>query len=79
MLLRNVKSMDSPYIPAERKEKWIKLKPAYIEGATEDLDLLIVGTKTPCVRSDLLFFDILWVVLCWHYICISQVDIGERV
>eukprot|EP01094_Clydonella_sp_ATCC50884_P022854 TRINITY_DN533_c0_g1_i1.p1 TRINITY_DN533_c0_g1~~TRINITY_DN533_c0_g1_i1.p1 ORF type:complete len:650 (+),score=150.88 TRINITY_DN533_c0_g1_i1:101-1951(+) len=38
-----VKDCGSTYIPNERKEKWIKLKPEYIDGVVDDLDLLIVG------------------------------------
>lgn len=39
-----IKSLDSVYKPNERKDKWIKLKPEYIEGVGDDLDLLIMGT-----------------------------------
>ena len=37
-------NLDAVYTPNERKDKWIKLKPIYVEGAAEDLDVLIVGT-----------------------------------
>lgn len=38
-----VKNLDSTYLPHERKGYWIKLKPEYIDGVGDDLDLLIVG------------------------------------
>lgn len=38
-----VKNLNSTYVPGERKEKWIKLKPEYIDGIVSDLDLLIIG------------------------------------
>eukprot|EP01124_Arcella_intermedia_P024176 TRINITY_DN4012_c0_g1_i3.p1 TRINITY_DN4012_c0_g1~~TRINITY_DN4012_c0_g1_i3.p1 ORF type:complete len:941 (-),score=258.52 TRINITY_DN4012_c0_g1_i3:49-2478(-) len=38
-----VKNLDSVYKPNERKEKWIKLKPEYLEGVGDTLDLLILG------------------------------------
>lgn len=38
-----VKNLNSTYIPGERKEKWIKLKPEYIDGLVNDMDLLIIG------------------------------------
>ena len=38
-----VKNLDSLYVPGERKEKWIKLKPEYIQGVVTDMDLLIIG------------------------------------
>jgi DNA ligase-4 len=39
-----IKSLDSVYKPNERKDKWIKLKPEYIDGVGDDLDLIIMGT-----------------------------------
>lgn len=33
----------SEYVPGERKDNWLKLKPEYIEGLTDNLDLLIIG------------------------------------
>lgn len=38
-----IKDLESSYIPNERKEKWIKLKPEYIDGIGDDLDLIIMG------------------------------------
>eukprot|EP01116_Phalansterium_solitarium_P022237 TRINITY_DN7271_c0_g1_i3.p1 TRINITY_DN7271_c0_g1~~TRINITY_DN7271_c0_g1_i3.p1 ORF type:complete len:974 (-),score=418.09 TRINITY_DN7271_c0_g1_i3:27-2948(-) len=38
-----IKNPLSVYVPAERKTNWIKLKPEYIDGLSDDLDLLIVG------------------------------------
>lgn len=38
-----VKNLDSTYLPNERKGHWIKLKPEYIDGVGDDLDLLVVG------------------------------------
>lgn len=38
-----VKDLDSLYVPAERKDKWIKLKPEYIDGVGDSLDMLILG------------------------------------
>lgn len=40
-----IKALDSNYVPGERKNKWLKLKPEYIDGLGDDLDLLIVGTS----------------------------------
>jgi DNA ligase-4 len=38
-----IKNLTSQYVPNERKNKWVKLKPEYIEGLGDDLDLLIIG------------------------------------
>jgi len=38
-----IKNLHSPYVPNERKNKWLKLKPEYIDGLGEDFDLLIIG------------------------------------
>lgn len=38
-----IKNLESTYVPGERKEKWLKLKPEYVEGLVDDIDLLIVG------------------------------------
>ena len=38
-----VKDLDSTYLPNERKGHWVKLKPEYIDGVGDDLDLLVVG------------------------------------
>eukprot|EP00026_Physarum_polycephalum_P001548 Phypoly_transcript_01550.p1 GENE.Phypoly_transcript_01550~~Phypoly_transcript_01550.p1 ORF type:complete len:948 (+),score=159.21 Phypoly_transcript_01550:87-2930(+) len=38
-----IKDLESLYIPSERKEKWVKIKPEYVEGLGDDLDLLIIG------------------------------------
>ncbi|EFA81882.1 DNA ligase IV [Heterostelium album PN500] len=38
-----VKRLDSVYTPGERRDKWIKLKPEYLDGVGDDLDLVIVG------------------------------------
>lgn len=40
-----IKNLNSTYCPNERKNKWIKIKPEYIEGIGDDLDLLIIGKK----------------------------------
>lgn len=37
-----VKRLDSPYLP-DKRQHWIKLKPEYLEGVGDDLDLLILG------------------------------------
>eukprot|EP01132_Coremiostelium_polycephalum_P002500 gene2500-3093_t len=38
-----IKNLNSSYVPGERKEKWIKLKPEYLDGVGDDLDLVIIG------------------------------------
>jgi hypothetical protein len=38
-----IKNLNSIYVPNERKEKWIKLKPEYIDGVGDTLDLIILG------------------------------------
>ena len=38
-----IKNINTPYIPNERKSSWIKLKPDYLDGVGDDLDLLIIG------------------------------------
>jgi len=38
-----IKDMESTYVPNERKNKWIKLKPEYVDGVGDDLDLIILG------------------------------------
>eukprot|EP00005_Dracoamoeba_jomungandri_P014120 CAMPEP_0174278718 /NCGR_PEP_ID=MMETSP0439-20130205/61635_1 /TAXON_ID=0 /ORGANISM="Stereomyxa ramosa, Strain Chinc5" /LENGTH=611 /DNA_ID=CAMNT_0015371163 /DNA_START=565 /DNA_END=2397 /DNA_ORIENTATION=+ len=38
-----VKNLESAYVPNERKDNWIKLKPEYIDGVGDDLDLIILG------------------------------------
>jgi DNA ligase-4 len=38
-----IKNLSTPYIPNERKASWIKIKPDYLEGLGDDLDLLIIG------------------------------------
>ncbi|GAM24471.1 hypothetical protein SAMD00019534_076460 [Acytostelium subglobosum LB1] len=38
-----IKNLDSIYVPGERKDKWIKIKPEYLDGVGDDLDLVIVG------------------------------------
>ncbi|KYR02618.1 DNA ligase IV [Tieghemostelium lacteum] len=38
-----LKSLTSNYVPGERKDKWIKIKPEYLEGVGDDLDLVIIG------------------------------------
>lgn len=38
-----LKNINSIYVPNERKEKWIKLKPEYIDGIGDTLDLIILG------------------------------------
>jgi DNA ligase-4 len=44
-----VKDLDSIYVPNERANKWIKIKPEYIEGLGDDMDLIILGTLNICV------------------------------
>lgn len=38
-----IKSMESHYLPNERHGGWIKLKPEYVEGMSDTLDLIILG------------------------------------
>lgn len=38
-----VKDLNSIYVPNERKDKWTKLKPEYMDGIGDTLDLLILG------------------------------------
>ena len=38
-----LKSLGSQYMPGERKGDWLKLKPDYLAGGNEDVDVLIVG------------------------------------
>ena len=38
-----IKNLNSSYVPNERKEKWIKIKPEYIDGVCDDFDLIILG------------------------------------
>ncbi|KAN0022290.1 hypothetical protein ACTFIU_004466 [Dictyostelium citrinum] len=41
-----LKNLHSLYVPAERKDKWVKIKPEYIDGMSngaDDLDLVIIG------------------------------------
>ncbi|KAF2069812.1 hypothetical protein CYY_008872 [Polysphondylium violaceum] len=38
-----VKNLNTCYVPGERKDKWIKIKPEYIDGVGDDLDLVIIG------------------------------------
>eukprot|EP00727_Mastigamoeba_balamuthi_P008071 m51a1_g3885 putative dna ligase 4 (896) ;mRNA; r:52842-56103 len=38
-----LKRVDSPYVPGERRDRWVKIKPEYVDGVGDDLDLLIVG------------------------------------
>lgn len=38
-----VKSLDSPYVPNERKNAWLKIKPEYAGSVGDDLDLVILG------------------------------------
>jgi DNA ligase-4 len=37
------KSLGAPYVPAARDHDWIKLKPDYVNGMGDNLDLLIIG------------------------------------
>jgi DNA ligase-4 len=47
-----IKNVNSTYVPNERKNKWMKLKPEYIEGLGDDLDLLIIGDNLlPCITD----------------------------
>lgn len=38
-----LKNLHSLYVAGERKNSWLKIKPDYIEGLVNDLDVLIVG------------------------------------
>jgi DNA ligase-4 len=38
-----VKDLASIYVPNERAQKWIKVKPEYIDGVGDDFDLIILG------------------------------------
>lgn len=38
-----LKDLNSLYVAGERKNSWLKIKPDYIEGLVNDLDVLIVG------------------------------------
>ena len=38
-----IKNPRSPYIPNGRGEHWIKIKPEYVDGVFDSLDVLIVG------------------------------------
>ena len=38
-----LKDADSAYVPAARTDAWLKLKPDYIDGLGDDLDLVVVG------------------------------------
>lgn len=38
-----IKRLDSKYVPDERKNAWVKLKPEYLDGVGDELDLLILG------------------------------------
>ena len=38
-----VKQCDSNYVPGDRKGSWVKVKPEYMEGASDTLDVVIVG------------------------------------
>jgi DNA ligase-4 len=38
-----IKNLSTTYVPGERKNKWLKLKPEYIDGIGDDLDLVILG------------------------------------
>lgn len=38
-----LKDPTSPYLPARRCSRWIKIKPEYVEGLCDDLDLVIIG------------------------------------
>ena len=40
-----IKDTQSTYVPNERGNKWIKIKPEYIEGVGDDLDLIILGNN----------------------------------
>lgn len=38
-----LKMGDSPYVPAERKHRWVKVKPDHIAGLADSIDLVVVG------------------------------------
>jgi DNA ligase-4 len=38
-----VKDLASVYVPNDRGQRWIKIKPEYIQGVGDDFDLLILG------------------------------------
>ncbi len=51
-----IKNLNSTYVPNERKNKWLKLKPEYIDGIGDDLDLLILGK--PIITIIILYLSI---------------------
>lgn len=52
-----MKNLDSPYALDKRQpDMWVKLKPDYIQGLGENLDLIILGPD----RDDLSFFVFLF-------------------
>jgi len=38
-----LKNPNSPYVPGSRDNEWIKIKPQYIKGLQNDLDVVIIG------------------------------------
>lgn len=48
-----IKDLDSTYVPNERKNKWIKLKPEYVEGVGDDLDLVILGMQGRTLSNEM--------------------------
>lgn len=38
-----VKNLNSPYVPDLRQDAWLKIKPEYLQGVGDHMDLLIVG------------------------------------
>jgi hypothetical protein len=58
-----IKDLESPYIPSERKEKWVKIKPEYVEGMGDDMDLLIIGKIFFCLCSFFFFLFSLFLYL----------------
>jgi DNA ligase-4 len=38
-----LKGLDTPYVPGDRKGKWIKIKPEYLDDVGDSLDLVLIG------------------------------------
>lgn len=52
-----IKDLESTYVPNERRNKWIKLKPEYLEGVGDDLDLIILGYEFSLLIHDLFGYN----------------------
>lgn len=38
-----MKNLKAPYRLSQRTDEWIKIKPDYIDGMSENLDLIVLG------------------------------------